>query len=250
MAIEKETYVIGGPFKIRESGATAPFQFAGLVSTIQQTIETNEITLPDTTTPQGGEYDAVSRITSVGLSINFRELKTSILAALVWGDATNVPSATHTDEAHTAVPGGTIALDFMPLEITSVKSDDGTTTYEEFDDWNMTGAGIEIVEGGAISAATPIKVTYKSATVDVIEALTNSGKTFEFLFEGENAAGTQRRIQARYFRCRLNPSSQQDWINTEDFLAAEATAKVLMDPAKVGAGKSKYFNIKKELATV
>ncbi|EKF7421690.1 hypothetical protein O0O73_007421, partial [Pseudomonas aeruginosa] len=134
--------------------------------------ETNEITLPDTTTPQGGEYDAVSRITSVGLSINFRELKTSILAALVWGDATNVPSATHTDEAHTAVPGGTIALDFMPLEITSVKSDDGTTTYEEFDDWNMTGAGIEIVEGGAISAATPIKVTYKSATVDVIEALT------------------------------------------------------------------------------
>lgn len=85
MAIEKETYVIGGPFKIRESGATIPFQFAGLVSTIQQTIETNEITLPDTTTPQGGEYDAVSRITSVGLSINFRELKTSILAALVWG---------------------------------------------------------------------------------------------------------------------------------------------------------------------
>ncbi|EKF7421512.1 TPA: hypothetical protein ACKPF8_006394, partial [Pseudomonas aeruginosa] len=70
------------------------------------------------------------------------------------------------------------------------------------------------------------------------------------LFEGENAAGTQRRIQARYFRCRLNPSSQQDWLNTEDFLAAEATAKVLMDPTKVGAGKSKYFNIKKELATV
>ncbi|MDF5817743.1 hypothetical protein P4054_22350 [Pseudomonas aeruginosa] len=80
-------------------------------------------------------------------------------------------------------------------------------------------------------------MTYKSATVDVIEALTNSGKTFECLFEGENAAGTQRRIQARYFRCRLNPSSQQDWLNTEDFLAAEATAKVLMDPTKVGAGK-------------
>ncbi|WP_240112311.1 hypothetical protein [Pseudomonas aeruginosa] len=250
MAIEKETYVIGGWLKAREAGTTGPFKKVGLVSTIQQTIESSEITLPDTTTPQGGEYDSVSRISSVGLGINFRELHTSMLAALMWGDATNVPSATHTDEAHTAVPGGTIALDFMPLEITSVKSDDGTTTYEEFDDWNMTGAGIEIVEGGAISAATPIKVTYKSATVDVIEALTNSGKTFEFLFEGENAAGTQRRIQARYFRCRLNPSSQQDWINTEDFLAAEATAKVLMDPAKVGAGKSKYFNIKKELATV
>ncbi|UAC98795.1 hypothetical protein K8B72_04535 [Pseudomonas aeruginosa] len=48
----------------------------------------------------------------------------------------------------------------------------------------------------------------------------------------------------------MKPSSQQDWLNTEDFLAAEATAKVLMDPTKVGAGKSKYLNIKKELATV
>ncbi|MBN0379611.1 hypothetical protein JTM61_36905, partial [Pseudomonas aeruginosa] len=98
-----------------------PFKKVGLVSTIQQTIESSEITLPDTTTPKGGEYDSVSRISSVGLGINFRELHTSMLAALMWGDATNVPSATHTDEAHTAVPGGTIALDFMPLEITSVK---------------------------------------------------------------------------------------------------------------------------------
>ncbi|ETV02801.1 TPA: hypothetical protein NID03_001991 [Pseudomonas aeruginosa] len=250
MAIEKETFVIGGWLKAREAGTGGAFQKVGLVSTLQQTIETNEITLPDTTTPQGGEYDAVSRITSVGLSINFRELYTAMLAALMWGDATRVPSATHTDEAHTVVPGGTLALDFMPLEITSVTSEDGTTTYAEFDDWNMTGSGLEFLEGGKISAASPIKVTYKSATVDVIEALTNSGKVFEFLFEGENAAGTQRRILARYFMCRLNPSSQQDWISTDDFLAAEATAKVLMDPTKVGAGKSKYFNIKKELATV
>ncbi|TEE94138.1 hypothetical protein IPC1491_30055, partial [Pseudomonas aeruginosa] len=71
MAIEKETFVIGGWLKAREAGTGGAFQKVGLVSTLQQTIETNEITLPDTTTPQGGEYDAVSRITSVGLSINF-----------------------------------------------------------------------------------------------------------------------------------------------------------------------------------
>lgn len=91
MAIEKETYVIGGWLKAREAGTTGPFKKVGLVSTIQQTIESSEITLPDTTTPQGGEYDSVSRISSVGLGINFRELHTSMLAALMWGDATNVP---------------------------------------------------------------------------------------------------------------------------------------------------------------
>ncbi|MBN0795870.1 hypothetical protein JTL88_34415, partial [Pseudomonas aeruginosa] len=82
MAIEKETYVIGGWLKAREAGTTGPFKKVGLVSTIQQTIESSEITLPDTTTPQGGEYDSVSRISSVGLGINFRELHTSMLAAL------------------------------------------------------------------------------------------------------------------------------------------------------------------------
>lgn len=250
MAIKKETVVIGGWLKAREAGTNAAFQKTGLVSTIQQAIETNDITLADTTTPQGGEYDALSRVTSVGLSINFRELYTWVLAALVWGDASSVESEAIEDEAHTATPSGTVALNQMPLEITLVTNDAGTTTYNEFDDYIMTGSGIEIVEGGAIATATPIKVSYTSASVDVIEALTNSGKTFEFLFEGENAAGTQKRIEARYFRCRLNPASQQDWINADDFMGFEATAKVLSDPTKIGGGTSKYFRIKKEKEVV
>lgn len=248
MAQEKETFIIGGWLKAREAGSGAPFQKVGLVSTVQQTIETNDITLNDTTTPQGGEYDAVSRITSMSLSINFRELYTWVLAALVWGDATSVASTTVTDEEVTAVPGSTAALAQMPLEITEVTDATGTTTYDEVDDYIMTGSGIEFVEGGAISASTPVKVTYTTAAVDVIEALTNSGKVFEFLFEGENAAGTQKRIECRYWRCRLNPANQQDWINVDDFLQSQATAKVLSDPTKVGAGKSKYCRIKKEKA--
>ena len=84
MAQEKETFIIGGWLKAREAGSNAPFKKVGLVSTIQQTIETNDITLNDTTTPQGGEYDAVSRITGMSLAINFRELYTWVLAALVW----------------------------------------------------------------------------------------------------------------------------------------------------------------------
>lgn len=248
MAQEKETFIVGGWLKARLAGSAAPFLKVGLVSTIQQTIETNDITLNDTTTPQGGEYDAVSRITSMSLSINFRELYTWVLAALVWGDATSVASTTITDEEVTAVPGSTAALAQMPLEITEVTDATGTTTYDEVDDYIMTGSGIEFVEGGAISASTPVKVTYTTAAVDVIEALTNSGKVFEFLFEGENAAGTQKRIECRYWRCRLNPANQQDWINTDDFLQSQATAKVLSDPTKVGAGKSKYCRIKKEKA--
>ena len=256
MAIYKETVVIGGYLKAREVGSGLPFQKVGLVSTIQHTTETNSLTLPDTTTPQGGEYDSLDRVTSVGLSINFREIYTWVLAALVWGSATSVAATTVTGEIHTATVDGTIALAQMPLTISGVSNEAGTTDFDEFDDWVMTGSGIEVVAGGALETAikaspsgTPYKVSvdYSSAAVDVIEALTNSGKTFEFLFEGENAAGTQKRVEARFFQCRLNLATTMDWINTEDFGGFEATAKVLRDGTKIGAGTSKYFRIKKEL---
>lgn len=258
MATRKETVVIGGHLKAREAGSGLPFQKVGLVSTIQHTTETNSLSLADTTTPQGGEYDSLDRVTSVGLAINFREIYTWVLAALVWGSATSVAATTITGEKHTAATAGTIALDKMPLTISGVSNEAGTTDYDEFDDWVMTGSGIEVVAGGALDTAikaapssTPFKVSvdYSSAAEDVIEALTNSGKVFEFLFEGENAAGTQKRVEARFFQCRLNLATTMDWINTEDFGGFEATAKVLRDDSKVGAGVSKYFRIKKELVT-
>ncbi|MBG6290791.1 hypothetical protein I5I61_25315 [Pseudomonas nitroreducens] len=257
MAIVKETVVIGGHLKAREVGSGLPFQKVGLVSTIQHATETNSLTLADTTTPQGGEYDSLDRVTSVSLSINFREIFSWVLAALVWGSVTSVAATTVTGEEHVADVDGTIALAQMPLTISSVSNEAGTTDYDEFDDWVMTGSGIEVVAGGALETAikaaapgTPFKVSvdYSSAAVDVIEALTNSGKTFEFIFEGENAAGTQKRVEARFFQCRLNLATQMDWINTEDFGGFQATAKVLRDPTKVGAGTSKYFKIKKEKA--
>lgn len=257
MAIVKETVVIGGHLKAREVGSGLPFQKVGLVSTIQHATETNSLTLADTTTPQGGEYDSLDRVTSVSLSINFREIFSWVLAALVWGNVTSVAATTVTGEEHVADVDGTIALAQMPLTISSVSNEAGTTDYDEFDDWVMTGSGIEVVAGGAletaIKAAAPgtpfkVRVDYSSAAVDVIEALTNSGKTFEFLFEGENAAGTQKRVEARFFQCRLNLATQMDWINTEDFGGFQATAKVLRDSTKVGAGTSKYFKIKKEKA--
>lgn len=97
-----------------------------------------------------------------------------------------------------------IVFDFMLLEIISVKSDDGIMIYEEFDDWNMIGVGIEIVEGGVIFVVMLIKVIYKFVIVDVIEVLINSGKMFECFFEGENVVGIQCCIQVCYFWCCLN----------------------------------------------
>jgi hypothetical protein len=246
MAREIETFVVGGLVKMRKYGVGGAFTPVGLVSTLTQAIEKTDITLADTTTPQGGEYDAISRITSMSLTMNWRELYSANLAAIYWGDVSKVPASTVTDEEHVATKGGTILLDKMPLTITSVMPAAGGTAFVEGDDYQMTGSGIEILEAGDIANDAEIKVTYASASVDVIEALTNSGQVYEFLFEGANAAGTKKRMNLQYFRCQLSPAASADWISTDDFMGSEVTAKVLSDPAKVGAGKSKYMKIMKE----
>lgn len=246
MAREIETFVVGGLVKMRKYGVGGAFTPVGLVSTLTQAIEKTDITLADTTTPQGGEYDALSRISSMTLTMNWREFYSGNMAAMYWGDLEKVPAATVTDETHTATKGGTILLEKMPLTITSVMPAAGGTAFVEGDDYQMTGSGIEILEAGDIAADAEIKVTYASAAVDVIEALTNSGLVYEFLFEGANAAGTKKRINLQYFRCQLSPAASADWISTDDFMGSEVTAKVLSDPAKVGAGKSKYMKIMKE----
>lgn len=250
MARDIETFVVGGLVKMRKYGVGGAFLPVGLVSTLVQAIEKTDLTLADTTTPQGGEYDSLSRITSMGLTMNWRELYTANLAAIYWGDVTRVPAATVTDEAHTATKGGTIMLAKMPLLITSVTAVPAGPAFVEGDDYHMTGSGIEILSAGAIADATPILVTYSSATVDVIEALTNSGQVVEFLFEGANAAGTKQRLNLQYYRCQLSPAASTDWINTSDFMGSEVVAKVLSDPAKLGTGKSKYMKIMKEVPAV
>lgn len=247
MARDIETYVVGGLVKIRPYGQGGPFTPVGLVSTLTQAIEKTDLTLADTTTPQGGEYDSISRITSMSLTMNWRELYTTNLAAMFWGDVTRVPAATVTDEDHVAAKGGTITLEKMPLSIGEVTDATGATIYVEGDDYQFTGSGVEILAAGAIAEAAPIKITYSTATVDVIEVLTNSGKVYEILFEGANAAGQKNRINLQYFRCQLNPAASTDWISTDDFLGNEVVAKVLSDPAKSGQGKSKYMRITKEV---
>lgn len=255
MAITKEPMIFGGWVKARIAGTKAAFQKVGLVSTLQRTVETSKLTLPDTTTPQGGEYDSFERVTSVSLAINFRELYSWVLALLNWGTLSDVPATTVTGEAHVAEVNGTIVLDKMPLTIDGVSNAAGTTDFAEFDDWVMTGSGIEVVTGGALETAIKaaaagnpymVSVDYSSADVDLVEALTNSGEKLEIIYEGENGVGSGGRLIDRYFICKMNPAATSDWINTDDYGGMESTLSVLRDDSKVGAGTSKYWKTMKE----
>lgn len=253
MARTIETVIMGAIVKIRPAGTGYPFRDAGLVSTCQQAIETQEITLANTRTPDGGNYDKKNRITKMTLAMNFREFDTDNIAANLWASVTDVPSAAQPAETHIAQVGKTIVLDKMPLTITSVESTDATpVVYDEDDDFRMTGSGIEVLEGSALATAIAgaggdyqVVVTYTSAAFDEIEALVESGKEFEIMLEGQNGAGTQKRINPRFWRCKFAPAQSLDWIGTDDFMGMNVAVEVLADPTR-GLGKSAYQRIQKE----
>jgi hypothetical protein len=255
MARTVETFVVGGVVKMREAGTGVPFVDAGLVSTYQQSHETTTLRLGNTRTPLGGTFDKLERVESMNLALFFREFNSINIANLLWADITDVPSAPVTDEVQIVQAGKTTMLNKMPLTITSVFDD--ATGLEEFDediDFKMTGAGIEVLEGSALATAIgaaadyKVKITYTCAAYDEIEALTNSGKEWEILFEGANAVGTKKRVNNLYFRVKFGIAESLDWISVEDFMGMQSNCEVLADATRSGAGVSPYMKVMKEKA--
>ncbi|UCP00098.1 hypothetical protein LF844_09880 [Metapseudomonas lalkuanensis] len=253
MARIVETFVVGGIMKMRKARTGLPFTDVGLVSTYQQSHESNQLRLENTRTPLGGTFDKLDKVTSMNLAIFFREFNSVNLANLLWADVTSVPSAAVADEVVIVQVGKTSALAKMPLTITSVKDDaTGLVEFDEDTDFKMTGAGIEVLEGSALATAIgsdddyKVKVTYTCAAYDEIQALTNSGEEWEILFEGANAVGTKSRVNNRYFRCKFGVAESLDWISVEDFMGMQSTCEVLADDTRIGAGLSQYMKIQKE----
>lgn len=259
MAWEKETFMVAGMVKCRLAGTGLPFEPMGLGSTMEQAHEVNKITLANTMTPAGGNYDTYSRPTAMMLNFNFREFFTANFARFLWANVTALESVAVTGEQKQAKVGMTTMLDKMPLSITTVvDAETGLIEYEEDIEWKLTGSGIEPLPGGALAtaiaaaeAAEPpvpfmIEVDYTSAPVDEIQPLANTGVELELLFEGVNAVGTQKRNNNLYYRCKFDLVQTLAWINIEDFMGQEVTCEVLADATRSGPGLSPFMKIMKE----
>lgn len=251
----KETAVIGGTLKIRRAGSGLPFEPMGLSSSVQQTHETNELRIEDTSQPLGGTYDKLEKITQMGIAINLREIFSRNLALQLYGTVYDVPSEQITEEESIVSVGGTSMLSKMPLTIENIVDEaTGLIEYVEDIDWQLTGAGFEVLAGGELATAieaageeTPFKVMvdYTSADYDEIEALTDSGVEWELLFEGANAVGTKGKINGHYWRVRFGLAESMDFISVEDFMGQQVTAEVLAAPGR-GVGRSAYMKINKQ----
>lgn len=244
MARQTHAYLGAGKIKMREVGAAAPMIEVGNASalTFGATLDTKE--LKNFMTSGGGTYAKVDRIASVSVTMTVHDLNGGNLARASNGAARTQAAGTVTAEPVVAYKGGTTPLARPPGSITTVTPVGGGTAFVNGTDYRITPGGIEIPADSAIpepvAGAPNIAVTYDNYLQTVVEAMVNSGKTYEFIFEGLNEAEEDLPMVVHAYRVKFAPAQAINFIG-DDFAALELVGTSLIDNSKTGQGLSKYF---------
>lgn len=106
-------------------------------------------------------------------------------------------------------------------------------------DYEVRAGGILVYAASTI-AGESWTVGYTKAATDVVQALVNSGKEYELLFEGLNEARSGKRTIVQAYRVKIGAAANIGLLG-EDYAALEVTGKLLKDTSKTGQGVSQYF---------
>lgn len=216
----------------------------GNCSSLEYEAEVQDIELQDYTTPGGGLDASVQRVSAVSISYNARHFNKANIARALYGITTDVAAGTVADEQHTAYPGALMALKYPGATNVVIKTTDVVPVTLELDtDYIINNAGFpEILEGGAIDAATEVEVSYSYAAHADIQTLTASGKRFRMVFIGLNEARSGKPVVIEAFKVSHSPAGLG--MIGDDFGGMEFTAKVEKDATKTGLGMSQFMTIK------
>jgi len=244
MARQTYAYLGSGKIKMREVGAAAPFLPIGNCSALTFGAELNSLSLANYTKPGGGTYARVDRVSNVTINLTAHDLDGPNLARAAGGESSVQIAGTVAAEPVVAYPGGTTPLSRAPATITTVTPVGGGTAYEAGVDYLITPGGIEVLEDGDIPApvdgAPNIAVTFTNTAQQVMQAMVNSGKEYELLFEGLNEAESDSPVIVHAYRVKFAPAQAINFIG-DDFAALELTGTALQDANKVGTGISQYW---------
>lgn len=244
MARQTYHYLGSGKIKMREVGAAAPFVEIGNCSalTLGATIDTKSV--KNFQRPGGGTAAKVDRVSAATCALTAYEIDGANLARASNGAMTSVAAGTVTGEALLAYKGGTTPLEKPPTSITSIVPHGGGTAYAAGTDYVITPGGIYVPSTSAIpdpTGTTPnIDVTYANGKQQVVEALVNSGKEYELLFEGLNEAESDKPVIVHVYRVKFAPTQAINWLG-DDFASLEINGEALADANKTGAGVSQYW---------
>lgn len=244
MADPRGAYLGSGKIYLADVATPENLIFIGNCSSLDYEAETQEIELQDYTTPGGGLDASVQRVSAVNISYNARHFNKANIARALFGTTTSVVAGTVAKETHTAYPGAMIALKYPGATNVVIKTTDTVPVTLVLDtDYTINAAGYpEVIEGGAITAATEVDVAYSYGAHADIQTLTASGKRFRMVFIGLNEARSGKPVVIEAFKVSHSPASLG--LIGDEFGGMEFTAKVEKDATVVGTGLSQFMTIK------
>jgi len=221
----------------------------GNVSELTFSINEEKKELPDFTSPGGGLYNSLRRITGVEMSLKMHDFSPENLAVALFGSTSAVTATTVTDESISAP--ATLSADTLvttanvidTAQTVTVTSDPAGTTYTEDTDYTVTASGIVILAAGSISASDALLIDYTKKAVDVIQALTSSAQEYVLMFDGLNEAQSGTPVVIKVHRAKFGGAQTLGMIGDE-FGEISLTGDVLKDTSITTAGLSQYAEIK------
>lgn len=204
-----------------------PEPLANFASASSIVVKSNDGT---TVYTEGVDYDA-----------NYESVTALTGGAISASDVVKVSYIKLTTEAVVAV-AGLIETAKLPDEASIiVTSSDNTVTYLRGADYTVSGAGVELVDGGAITLGMVLNLHYAVLPSVHLEALASSGVEFYGVFTGLNEARSGSPVNVRIYRIKFSPTDGLDLISDE-YGQITLKGSILADTSRP-AGTSQYFSV-------
>lgn len=208
-----------------------------------------QIELKNYRTASGGNYNSLTRIDSVEVSMTISDFNVENLALGLFGSTSAVTAAEVAAES-IAAPASLVGNPLVTTanvidteETVTVTSDPAGTTFSGTTDYTVTPAGIKILSTGTITANQDLLITYTKKPVDVLQALTTSAGEYELVFDGLNEAQSGTPYVVKIHRFKAGPAAEIALIGDE-FGELQITGEALADTTITGAGLSQYLEMK------
>lgn len=234
-----------GTMYLRKKSGTDGLLPVGNCSEIALALTTSKQEMKDYELAGGATADTIETIDSVSASVTLLNLNPENIARVTAGITSDVTGGAVTAEAHTVSAQGSFTrFDKIPdtSDTITVTGPSGTPTYVDGTDYEVRNGGIVIIDGGSITAASNIEVSYTAVNSRVVETLLEIGEEYEMYFDGLNEARSGKAVLLTGHRAKVNPTQGLPLIS-DDYASLQFTVDLLRDDTITGTTKSKYMKI-------
>lgn len=194
----------------------------------------------------GGANCKVSYVDSVSIDLTLHCTSPENLAIAFLGTSAQLAGAAVVDEVHAVNDiEELIPFEFVPnrnLAIV-VEPEGGGTAYVLKEDYILTNAGIQIIEGSTIPIdGSEIQVSYTYGANWKLDAQTVGQKEFLLVLDGFNVGDSgEKAVVLKAWKVKFAPTDSFALISGEEFASIAVSGEILRDNSKsVG---SKFFTV-------